>query len=182
MIKEVWAFLKSPIYKPYLPMQIADKIRCFTHLLALALGFSFLLGIFGAAFADLMGLVTKQHAIEKFLENTSSATLFLFVVIIAPALEELIFRAPLALFKKVAYFPLIFYLSVLLFGAVHLFNFEYEAGFYGFAILLILPQLSAGIFLGFIRIKLGLGWAILLHALHNFILLSPFFLLKLITP
>ncbi|NNJ39218.1 MAG: CPBP family intramembrane metalloprotease [Flavobacteriaceae bacterium] len=72
-------------------------------------------------------------------------------------------------------------MSVLLFGAVHLLNFEYEVGFYGLAIFLILPQLSAGVFLGFIRVKMGLGWAILLHAFHNFMLLSPFLLLKLST-
>ncbi|MBT8205735.1 MAG: CPBP family intramembrane metalloprotease [Eudoraea sp.] len=131
---------------------------------------------------EYLGLVTNEHAMEKFLENSSPGTLFLFVVILAPALEELIFRAPLSLFKKATYFPLIFYLSVLLFGAVHLLNFEYEVGFYGFAILLILPQLSAGVFLGFIRVKMGLGWAILLHAFHNFILLSPFLLLKLSAP
>ena len=182
MIKEVWEFLKRPRYEPFLVLQRADKIRYFTHLLALALGFSFLLGIFGALIAERMGLVTNEHAIEEFLENSSGSTLFLFVVILAPAVEELIFRAPLSLFKKTTYFPLVFYLSVLLFGAVHLFNFEYKAGFYGFAVFLILPQLSAGVFLGFIRVKMGLVWAICLHAFHNFILLAPFLLLKLSTP
>ena len=182
MIKEVWEFLKHPRYTPYLPMPKADLIRNFTHLLALALAFSFLFGIFGSVIAESLGLVTNEHAIERFLEKTSNSTLFLFVVILAPALEELIFRAPLSLFKRASYFPVVFYLSVLLFGAVHLLNFEYEAGFYGFALLLILPQLSAGIFLGFIRVKMGLGWAILLHAFHNFILLSPFLLLNLTTP
>ncbi|MBT8177767.1 MAG: CPBP family intramembrane metalloprotease [Eudoraea sp.] len=181
MIKEVWEFLKRPRYEPFLPMQRADKIRYFIHLLAMALAFSFFFGIFGTLIAEHMGLVTNEHAMEKFLENSSASTLFVFVVILAPALEELIFRAPLALFKKVSYFPLIFYLSVLLFGAVHLLNFEYEVGFYGLAIFLILPQLSAGVFLGFIRVKMGLGWAILLHAFHNFMLLSPFLLLKLST-
>ncbi len=181
MIKEVWEFLKRPSYEPYPQLQATDKIRYFSYLLALTLGFSFFLGIFGAVLAERSGLVTNEHAIEAFLENTSTATLFLFIVVIAPAIEELIFRAPLALFKKASYFNLVFYLSVILFGAVHLFNFEYESGFYGFALFLVMPQLSAGIFLGFIRIKMGLGWAILLHALHNFILLSPFFLLKLIS-
>ena len=181
MIKEVWELLKRPIYEPYLPMQTAEKVRCFAHLLALALACSFSFGILGAVFAESLGLVTRQHAMEELLENTSTSVLFLFVVVVAPILEELIFRAPLSLFKRASYFPLVFYLSVMLFGAIHLLNFEYESGFYGFAALLILPQLSAGVFLGFIRIKLGLGWAILLHGFHNFILLSPFFLLKLMT-
>ncbi|MBT8312615.1 MAG: CPBP family intramembrane metalloprotease, partial [Flavobacteriaceae bacterium] len=119
MIKEVWEFLKRPRYEPFLPMQRADKIRYFIHLLAMALAFSFFFGIFGTLIAEHMGLVTNEHAMEKFLENSSTSTLFVFVVILAPALEELIFRAPLALFRKVTYFPLIFYLSVLLFGAVH---------------------------------------------------------------
>ena len=182
MIKEVWWFLKHPRYEPYADVSRTEKIRYLTHLLALALAFSFLLGISGGVIAEVLGMVTSEHALEEFFKKTSTELLFLFVVIFAPVLEELIFRAPLVLFRKASYFPLVFYLSVGLFGAVHLFNFEYDTGFYGFAVFLILPQLSAGIFLGFTRVKIGLVWAILLHALHNFILLSPMLLLKLKAP
>jgi membrane protease YdiL (CAAX protease family) len=83
-------------------------------------------------------------------------------------------------FRDSPYFKYAFYMSVLLFGVVHIFNFQGDAQLYFFAPLLIAPQLIAGIFLGYIRVKLGLKWSILLHASYNTILIGPVLLLKIL--
>ena len=65
-------------------------------------------------------------------------------------------------------------------GGIHISNFENIEGYYWLVPILVAPQLFAGAFLGFTRVKLGLGWAMLLHATHNLILLGPFILMKML--
>jgi hypothetical protein len=48
--------------------------------------------------------------------------------------------------------------------------------------LLVAPQLTVGVFLGFIRVRFGLNWAIALHAFYNLILVGPAILLKALNP
>ncbi len=65
----------------------------------------------------------------------------------------------MALFQ---HFPVpIFWLSCLVFGAAHSFNFE--TGVQPWLLLLTLPQISAGVFLGYIRVRHGLRWSIATH-------------------
>lgn len=71
-------------------------------------------------------------------------------------------------------FALVFWISVAAFGLVHLTNYI------GFswavhapvALLLVLPQIVAGIMLGYARMRYGLIAAILAHGLYNAILIS----------
>ncbi len=61
-------------------------------------------------------------------------------------------------------FPLIFYASAVLFGLIHVFNYSAP----GLAHLpLVLPQLWAGLTLGFLRLRIGLPAAMLVHAVSN---------------
>lgn len=66
-------------------------------------------------------------------------------------------------------FPAIFYLATALFALVHLGNYDTI----GLAVLpLVVPQLWAGLVLGYIRQKIGLGGAILAHAASNGLVLA----------
>ena len=65
----------------------------------------------------------------------------------------------MALFRR--YPAPIFWTSAVLFGLVHSFNFQ--AGFKPVLILLTLPQMSAGVFLGYLRVRHGLRWSIATH-------------------
>ena len=68
------------------------------------------------------------------------------------------------------YFSLLFYLSAIIFGLVHISNFsKFVAPWYVY-VLLILPQMMVGLFLWFVRVRFGLWFAILYHMLHNGIL------------
>lgn len=178
MLSEVWEFLKHPQNR-VLDLTPADKKNRFAKLLLLAVSFSLLSGILLGVITALFHLDFGTHAAEKLLQEFSALTIFFLAVILAPALEELLFRGPLVFFKTPKSFKLAFYISILLFGLIHLTNFEDLNGQYWAAPIVVLPQLFAGTFLGFIRIRQGLPWSILLHAAHNFVLVGPLLLAKL---
>lgn len=64
-------------------------------------------------------------------------------------------------------FRWLYYSSVLLFGAVHISNFSFaEIDLWVWPIL-ILPQLISGFFYGYVRVKHGFVYGVLMHFLHN---------------
>lgn len=79
------------------------------------------------------------------------------------------------------YYLLVWGLSSVIFGMVHIFNYVegFELNFVLF--LLIIPRIIAGYFFGKIKIENGgLGWPILMHAMNNsvvFLILIPKYLL-----
>ena len=178
MIQELIEFLKYPVYKEDKDTSLNEKIRRLLVLLALALFISFGLAI-------LIGLVEKafdldlgEHAINRLFEEYSVGFIFAMAVIFAPVLEELFFRGPMYLFRNSKYFNILFYLLTLAFGFYHITNFEINSTILYLSPLLVAPQLIIGLILGYIRVRLGLAWAILLHAGYNLVLLGPLLLLK----
>lgn len=179
MLREVWEFLKAPVYKEE-KYTAKEKTRVFLKLTFITVGFSLGLGILLQGITTLVGFDFENHAVMEMFETYSAVMIFFLAIIAAPLIEELIFRAPLALFKKSTFFRIAYYISVLLFGLIHIGNYPDIEGFYWLVPVLVAPQISAGIFLGFIRTKLGLLWSMLLHAVHNLILIGPFIVLKLL--
>ena len=123
-------------------------------------------------------------------------------IILAPLLEELIFRFfirlkyaffyvyPIILVGRMlkihhiclykwmitswsTVFPVIFFGSSLLFGFVHIFNFESAEEFLPYFPILTLPQIFLGLIFGYTRIAYGLKYSILFHAIHNGVLILP---------
>ena len=171
--------LKTPFIVTKI-IQHPEKNRIFLKLVLITICFSIILGMLMQGVITLVGFDSENHAVIEMFNSYSAAMIFFLAVIIAPLLEELIFRAPLGLFKKSEYFKHAFYISVLLFGLIHIGNFQDIEGYYWLIPILVAPQISAGIFLGFIRTKLGLLWSMLLHAVHNLILLGPFIFMKIL--
>lgn len=66
-----------------------------------------------------------------------------------------------------ARFPWVFHLSSLTFSAVHLYNFNLAQTPLWLLPLLVLPQWVTGMVLGWLRVRQGIGAAILLHAIFN---------------
>ncbi|WP_350288647.1 CPBP family intramembrane glutamic endopeptidase [uncultured Croceitalea sp.] len=179
MLKEVWSFVKNPVYA-HEDYTASEKRSVFFKLVVIAICFSVGLGILMQGIITLVDFDFDNHAVLEMFDSYSPVMLFFLAVIMAPVLEELIFRAPLGLFKNSKFFKYAFYMSVLLFGLIHIGNFQDIDGYYWLIPILVAPQISAGVFLGFIRTKLGLVWSILLHAMHNFILLGPFIFMKIL--
>lgn len=65
------------------------------------------------------------------------------------------------------WFPVIFHLAALAFACVHLFNFNLGQVSWWLMPVLVLPQWLAGLVLGWIRVRAGIGAAIVLHGIYN---------------
>ena len=177
MVGKLWAYLKNPVYKNYGHAPLAYKKKMFFSSLGwrplLNISFSILTGI-TIHFFDLdLGEHTSKELFSK-----SIFMILLLGSIVAPIVEEIIFRAPLILFKRSSYFKHAFYVSALAFGTIHIFNFELSEQIIWLFPLLVAPQVIAGFFLGHICVKLGLAWSILLHSAYNTILFLPLILSK----
>lgn len=179
MLHQVWGFFKNPINQK-LDINTQERYQLFSRLLFYTVLCSIVLGLVMQAFIIVFELELGNHAMDELLSAYSPVMILVLAVIVAPFLEELLFRAPLTMFKANRSFKYAFYCSVLLFGLMHITNFEGLNGQYWAIPVLVSPQLSAGIFLGFIRTRLGLFWSILLHAAHNLILVGPIILYLLL--
>ena len=180
MISRLLKFAKNPQYKPDSGLNLNEKFSLFFRLLALSLLVSLGLALVIGLLQEVAGLELGQHAMDLLFDEYSPGFIFFVVVVLAPLLEELFFRGPLYLFRNNSNFGLIFYLFTLVFGFYHITNFELTPTILYLSPLLVSPQLFIGLLLGFIRIKLGLHWAILLHAAYNLALVGPLILLQVL--
>jgi len=71
----------------------------------------------------------------------------------------------------------IFYFLTLIFGAIHITN--YNSQVWVLLPLLVLPQVIIALWLGFVRVRYGFRWAVFAHAFHNSCVLLPTCLTKL---
>jgi hypothetical protein len=73
------------------------------------------------------------------------------------------------------HFAVVFYLSTFLFGIFHMGNYDL-IGIQAMALALLFctPQVIGSLFLGFVRIRLGFLWALVMHILYNSV---PFLLM-----
>ena len=177
-IEELLLFLRDPAYQPDADQTWKHRFRSLTGLLVLALGIGFILAFFLGALDALTPWDSGQHVFEELLERFSVFQILLLGTLIAPVIEELVFRGPLWFFRKSTYFKWGFWIFTLLFALVHLSNYQGMQGLWYLAPLLVSPQLSLGIILGFVRVKFGLPLAMAFHATYNAILLGPIFLLN----
>lgn len=177
IIEELWDFLRNPIYTEDENMDSKYRLRAFTVLLALVLVIALCWGGLLTLSESLFNLELGEHALETAFEDYPLWGVFILAVIVAPLFEELIFRGPMVFFKDKGYFKIVFWILTLLFGYVHLSNYEITTSIIIFSLFLVMPQIILGAILGFIRVKFGLVWAIAFHAVYNFVLLGPVLLL-----
>lgn len=172
MLNKVWEFLQYPVNQK-LGLNNQERSILFFRLLALTVFFSIVLGLLISSISLVFNFDFGNHAVDELFKTYSPAILFFLAVVVAPVIEELLFRAPLTLFKNPTHFKYAYYISIILFGTLHISNFEALDGHYWAIPLLVSPQLTAGVFLGYTRTSLGLIWSILLHAAHNLVLVGP---------
>ena len=176
MIDELIAYFKNPVLEKDENKKFSYRFGKFVRLLLISIATTFILTIITSIF-EASGLLKQgEHSLENVFKNATTLKLFLLAVIFAPITEELIFRAPLTLFKKPNIFRIAFYSIALLFGYIHLWNYEISLNIILFSPVLIAPQIIIGLYLGFIRIRFGLAWSIALHASYNGVLLLLYLL------
>ena len=192
------AFLLKPEDYKLRHLDNAEKFKDSVSLVVLELAVIIPLGIL-IYFLDESGVITiPEHMSEEMMENMSFLTVLFYVAVLAPILEEFIFRTfivlrrfyPLLFFiailesfgkskfsllKKTIRgwkqaFPIVVVLSSLLFGYIHIWNFKGDVEFWLVPVL-VLPQVISGFFLAYGRVRYGLIWSILQHALFNLLLI-----------
>jgi len=67
------------------------------------------------------------------------------------------------------YFPFIFYLSAIVFSIIHVSNFGLESERWYLSPLLVMPQFILALYIGYVRLRKGILFAILIHMTNNMI-------------
>jgi len=171
-IESLFQYLKQPDCEA-LDISVTEKLKHLIKLLLIGFGASFLLGILISVIAQLGLFEVDSHAITKLLKEKSKLMVFFLAVVAAPVIEELFFRAPIVLFCGHKHFKYIFYSFAIIFGGIHLSNYDISTTILILAPILIAPQIVLGLILGYTRIKLGLLYSILFHMLFNGFLVTP---------
>ncbi|WP_281543145.1 CPBP family intramembrane glutamic endopeptidase [Maribacter aestuarii] len=180
MLNKILAFIISPIYLKDQNKDFKYRSSLVFKLVVYSVVINVVLGLLIGTLESVFGMDLGKHAIDDFFKRYSLIFIFFAAVIIAPVVEELIFRGPMVWFKNKPYFPLIFYILTLVFGFYHITNFEITFTIIVLSPILVAPQIIVGSLLGYVRVKFGLLWAIAFHASYNLILLGPLILVKML--
>ena len=164
---ELVTFIKNPILQEDLNKNFSYRLHKFKYVLFISMITGLLLMPFFGLIEVLDLIDMENHAMEKLMKEQSKLVIAFLAIIIAPLFEELIFRGPLTLFKNSTAFKIAYYVFALLFGLVHITNFELTTAVVLLTPILVAPQVILGLYLGFIRVRFGLAWSVCLHGLYN---------------
>ncbi len=165
LILDFWSFVKHPLKPNYPNISTKEKIINVTvYFLLIDFVINFLLWYGVVVPAEKSGLI-----FYPLIETRQGITIKTIVsaIILAPAIEELIFRLFLINYKTESYFRWVYYFSAIIFGLLHITTYEIHNTHYWFIWLITLPQIFAGFLFGYIRIIYGFWYGVLLHSLGN---------------
>ena len=169
---ELINYFKNPVLEKKTNKSQNQKVQLFFNIFLLCLIIGFLTNPIFILFDNLKLIDIESHKVNDIFKNSPPYKTILLGGFLVPIIEEIIFRAPITLFKNPKKFKIAFYFFTLIFAFIHLTNFEITPYVLLISPILILPQFFTGISLGFLRVKLGLHWSMLLHCLYNTFLLS----------
>ncbi len=175
-LKKILDFLKQPSMQKDPNTDFSYRLNVFGKLLAISIITGFIVSPLFVLLEHVNLIDANAHKLDKMFEGMNNLKIFLLSAILAPVLEEVLFRAPLTLFRNKITFKVLFYVLTILFGFIHITNFEISTNVILLSPLLVLPQILLGVYLGFIRVRFGLLWSIGLHAAYNGILITLSFL------
>jgi len=167
-------YLKNPISEKDNNKDLNYRFKIFFHILFISILTGIIITPIFALFEEMNWINMENHKVEEMFAGMNTLLIILTGAIIVPAIEEVIFRGPITTFKTPKSFKIGFYVLTLLFGFVHITNFDFTTSVLLLSPILVLPQLLVGGYFGYIRVRFGLQWSILLHGSYNcfFILLS----------
>jgi membrane protease YdiL (CAAX protease family) len=175
-LNELIYFLKNPILEKDTNHNFFYRFKILLSLLWISITISFFISLVNGLLTSLGVLQDIIHITDTLFEDSNGFEILFIAAVIAPVTEEIIFRGPLILFKQIKLFKMAFYAIGIIFAYVHLFNFKLTTNVILFSPLLVAPQFFVGLIFGYIRIRFGLLWSILLHSLYNGLLVSLFLL------
>ncbi|QTD38488.1 CPBP family intramembrane metalloprotease [Polaribacter batillariae] len=170
------AYFKNPILKQDSNTNLNYRFKLFFKLLLICVLTGIIITPIFALLEVLDWINMDAHEVEKMFKGMAKWKVLLLGAVVVPVLEELLFRAPITAFNKPKSFRFAFYFFALLFGFVHITNFKMTTNVLLLAPILVLPQILIGFYLGYIRVRLGLQWSMLLHGCYNGFFLAISFL------
>lgn len=177
-LNELILYIKNPVLEKDKNTDLKYRFRKLSSIFVISLLTSFFFTILISILEENGFINSENHSVTDVFNEYGPVFFFIFAVIVAPLIEESIFRAPLTLFKKKKTFKIAFYVFALAFGFLHITNYEISTNVLIFSPILIAPQIFAGLYFGFVRIRFGLIWSIALHATYNALIFSLFLLTK----
>jgi membrane protease YdiL (CAAX protease family) len=165
LIRRFIQFLRDPNHPDYPVVSTRQKLLdvCFYYLL-ISFVMSGVILWYPVEIAEKLGWFDELKEVD--LKMSLTAKLF-SMIIFAPLVEEGMFRFWLGSYRNKSYFVFLYYISSLLFGYVHIFNYHLNDSHYFFIPFIIMTQIFGGFTLGYIRIIYGFWYGVLLHALFN---------------
>jgi uncharacterized protein len=170
------AYLKNPILEKDPNTDLNYRFKIFFQILVIDIITIIPIVILFYVFEELKWVTEEDFIIDSIFENWGYIKTIIFGAIVAPIIEELLFRAPLTTFTKPKSFKIAFYTFAVFFGFIHITNYELSTKIILLSPILILPQLLGAGYLGYLRVRFGLRWSILMHATFNFLLVNLEFL------
>jgi len=177
-LENLIAYLKNPVLEKDTNTNIRYRFNIFLQILVISLFTGIVISPIFALFEALQWVNMDTHKVAAQFENMGILQIILLGAIVVPCIEEALFRGPITAFKKPKSFKVAFYTLALLFGLIHVFNFEITTNVLLLAPILVLPQLLLAGYFGYIRVRFGLQWSMLLHGCYNGILILLSFLFK----
>lgn len=165
---DLWKFVKNPRDKQ-LQYDFGEKWK----IIFILLGLEFFIWLFLVIPLDYI-LDFFIHKRSKLDYYDTLLIRFVSAIIFAPILEELLFRSWLKkrnfisqnIWDKI--FPYLVYGSSVVFGLIHLVNYENnDWAFYFLSPLVVMSQMTGGFILAFLRTRFSLRWSMIYHALWN---------------
>ncbi|KEY20324.1 CPBP family intramembrane glutamic endopeptidase [Kaistella antarctica] len=193
MTKNVLGDFYKFLLKPndhQLQLKLKDKFR----LILILMGFEILVTL--VVILPLLYLIDFLSPLKQDRIDYSETFVYLLVlfVFVVPLIEEVIFRLFLS-YRRVnlviskeswtKLFPYLVYIPTLIFGFLHLGNFNNDnALFYILSPLVILSQLFGGLVISFIRVRLNFFYSTFYHFIWNFLfaIAVPFLLSVVLKP
>lgn len=194
---DFYRFLRNPTNKQAEDQTFKNR---FNKLLAILILEIPIIAIIGSSIyaIEKAGLInTGNHKINISFQQLPIWRFVLFSVVLQPFFEELLFRFflrfsprdfthysifPSSFFSKkvlqqfeylwVRNFRLVFFFSAIAFGYFHLPNYDLSISTILLSPFLVAPQIIAGLFLGYMRIRYNFMLAYFMHAIHNAFFIS----------
>lgn len=191
------SFLKKPDDRSFSRVNLSFKLKTLLSLLLLNVALSFV-WILVMNVLDIDGLENMNSELMKL----PYGTLILLGVVVAPFIEEIIFRLPMkysrnyllqflialvalfapyksknAIYAKVRsfwirHFWVFFYLLSTFFAFVHIYNYVDAKQLLLLSPLLTLMQFIGGLIMGYLRVRFGFLWGWYYHAIYNLLFFS----------
>ena len=190
------SFLKNPVDEAGPELSVNKKLKTLISLLIIEIPLMVVLILLISGLETLELVDPDNHKILDMIKSYPVVLLLVLTVVIGPLIEELIFRLYLryknnyalhflislvsltgvrneqkaetfliSLWKK--RYKFIFYFSAVLFGLIHISNFEFSYTILLLSPILVAPQIILGLIIGYVRVRNGFVSGLLMHSLHN---------------